>query len=73
MAELTEPAHFAWEILRRRHDYVASPATTTVLRRGPKPIVRIDSVRSQNDWGLSFRRRSRPVGGIGPALLAIRC
>jgi len=55
-AALRDPAHFAWEVVRRRGDYAgeAHRARETVV----SPMVRvIRAAHAASPWGLLFRGR----------------
>jgi hypothetical protein len=60
-ARLGDNRYFAWEIVRRRHDYVAAPVSSERLRDGRRPIDLIRSLSPDPAWGLRFRRKSRAV------------
>lgn len=55
---LDDNRYFAWEIVRRRRDYVAVRATTQRLRSGGAPIDLIRSPAPGVCRGLRFRRGS---------------
>ena len=53
-----DPAAFAWEILRRRADYLAEPAPLrrVISAHGRQPVILIECVRTtDHSWGLLFR------------------
>nr|WP_217895292.1 DUF6499 domain-containing protein [Sphingomonas sp. CDS-1] len=53
---LCDPRAFAWEIVRRRADYRATPAT--VERIGQSALIELVRPAVMPDrWGLRFRRR----------------
>jgi len=54
---LADPRALAWEIVRRRADYRATPATVERIG-GEATIELVRPADRPNRWGLRFRRRS---------------
>lgn len=69
---LSDPAAFAWEVLRRRADYRPSDDNVGVkhVGKGQHPIELLTGVPPDPLWGLQFRGRSRPFCERRTALLA---
>ena len=60
LANFSDPGSFAWEILRRRHDYRAGGEDRHVMRtaRRDAPLIVLRAPPPDPGWGLCFRRGS---------------
>lgn len=52
---MADPRSFAWEILRRRADYIGAPAVAEHIGTADAPIELIRPTGTAADWGLRFR------------------
>ena len=67
--DLRDPAHMAWEIVRRLRDYRGEKASRTALS-ARSPCILVEAPPATADWGLCFRRgpgaaRSRRAAVLG--------
>lgn len=51
---LQDPAHMAWEIVRRRSEYRGEPARRTIICSAPQCML-VEAPPTANPWGLDFR------------------